>query len=215
MGEEMDAAIVGAAIAALVAVVLFVIERSVARHAAFVERRRLAFSEVIESFGTFVSATIESKGVPPAENASRLLGSRSRMSLALGKKDRALNWWLTGMEKRVGAAARLFATDPNQGIDRIDALYEDVSNTLIDIHLGNLNRHDIVVPAAFFWAEHQSGFVRPDLADLEGAAERPRRDPRAHGFRARLVRVWLWFTRPVRRRRVESWLPSWADASTK
>ncbi len=211
----MDAAIVGAAIAALVAVLLFVVERTVARRAAFVERRRLAFDDVIQSFGVFISAAIETKGLPPADNAATLLSSRARMSLALGKNDRALNWWLTGMEKRLSAAAGMFATSPDEGLTRIDTLFSHVSNTLIDIHLGELNRHDLTIPAALFWVEAQSGAIPQELVEYEEVAERPRRQASNRGFAAMLTRSALWVSRPFRRRRANDWLPAWVEMEQK
>lgn len=213
MSDEIAAAIIGAAIAALVAVVLFVIERTVARHAAFVERRRLAFDEVIVSLGTYVTAALETGGIPSADNAARLVTSRARMSLALGRDDRALNWWLNGMEKRVGDAARLLATSNEEGIERIEALNSNVTNTLIDIHLGALSKHDLTVPAALFFIEATEGPIPAEFAETERFAERPRRDKSKHTANAYFVRMGARVARPFRRNRRDLWLPRWARTS--
>lgn len=197
MGEEMDAAIVGAAIAALVAVVLFVIERSVARHAAFVERRRIAFDEVIVSYAAYVSASLMAGDKPSPEFAAPLVTSRGRMALALRKKDRALSWWLTGMEERLSDAAG--ALPASEAVTRIDQVNTNVTNTLLDIHLGVLNNRDMIVPASVCLFESTGVTVPPEHFVAATDVERPRPDPRHHGFRALAFEVWNWLTRRFRR----------------
>lgn len=207
MNPEMAAAIVGAAIAALVAVVLFVVERSVARHAAFVERRRVAFDEVILSYAAYVAAALGTGGKPAPEFAAPLITSRGRMALALRKQDRALAWWLTGMEKRLAEAA----DEIPKLVSRIEEVNSNVTNTLLDIHLGVLNNRDLVLPAALYWVEAQTGQVPREHTDAARAAERPRPDPRNHGIRAVPFAVWTAMSIPFRRNRSATWAPEWAD----
>lgn len=209
MGEEMGAAVVGAAIAALVAVLLFVVERSVARHAAFVERRRVAFDEVILSYAAFLSASFTAAGKPAPEFAAPLVTSRGRMSLALRKEDRALSWWLTGMEKRLAEAAERLPE--RAAVERMEQINTNVLNTLLDIHLGVLNNRDLVVPAALYWLEATTGRIPAEHAARAITAERPRPDPQHHGFAAAMFAAWNWIAR--RFRRPDPTTPDWARTS--
>lgn len=214
MGQEMDAAVVGAAIAGLVAVILFVIERTVARRAAYVERRRLAFEDVILSMSTYVAATIEAMGKPSVTIGVTIPQARARMTLALRARDRPLTWWITGMESRLMRAADLFETDAPAAFERIEQVNEDVMNTLLNVHLGVLREHDLITPGALFWREEHGKSIPAKYAGLLTWAEKPQPSRAARGPWPWAQRLWTRTSRTVMRslgREVPpNWLPAWA-----
>jgi hypothetical protein len=181
---EIAAAVLGGGMTLIAAVVIFVAERMVARHAAYVERRRAAFDEVIQAFGRCVTSVIETSGNPDPAVTAGVVTARARMTLALRVTDRALGWWLDGMERRFAEAVReLPAPGPNP-FARVEAVNSNVVNTLIDLHAGAMNQHDMVIPATVFsWEIEHGAAVKTEIPGEFAAAERPRRRPENHGLR--------------------------------
>lgn len=180
---EIAAAVLGGGIATVTAVLLFVGERIVSRRAAYTERRRLAFDEVILAFAAYVAASMESGQKPEPAIAASLVTARARMTLALRVDDRLLGWWVNGMEGRLVEAVNQLPTSGPDRFARVEAVNSNLVNTLIDLHTGRMNNRDMIGAAAIFWAETSRGVdIRNEKPDEWAAAERPRRRPENHGI---------------------------------
>lgn len=166
----------GAGITTVVAVAIFVVERSIARSAAYLERRRAALDAVMIAFAEYVATSMAEGRPPAAQVGANLVTARARMNLALREKDRPLGVWIGGMERRLGEAAQ---TSSNQQarIRRLEQIHSRVNNTLIDVHAGALSEADLIVPASLFWLETTGEDVRASHPQESAAAERPVRVP--------------------------------------
>lgn len=176
-------ALLGAAITAAAAVVIFVLERIVSSVSSYRTQRRIAFEDVIEAFTEYAQIAIGLSKQPDHTAGGRLLSSHARLLLAMGKSQRKIAWWVSGMQRMMGGAARS-NPDKKARVNEIENVLSRLINALVDLHTGRLMSEDFDRPSRVFWAEANGIDVTDE--DLI-TAMRPLPMGRTRAYRRRVV----------------------------
>jgi hypothetical protein len=204
--ETIAGALLGAAVTALVTLLVFIIDRIIRTVSDFRESRRALFSDIMTAFGAFVAAAHVQNAFPAGTEGVDLVSARSRMMLSLGTRHRVVGVWLAGMEVQLSDSARLVTQTLETRKERavfLDTYVGRVFNALIDLQQRRLFVNDFVLPAEIFELARLDPTYSDDHHDELEWASRPRSAGRWDATKqfVRSLRRGLW-----------KWARTWAPA---
>jgi hypothetical protein len=202
LNASIAGALVGAAITAFVTLLIFIIDRIVRVATAARDTRRDVFAELFTAVGNFAVAAAAPSG-DWASVAAALQTARSRVTLALGLRQRTIGVWLTGMEALLHEAALMPRSTPATLKRRTEALDDragDIFNTLTNLQQRRLFVADFTLPAGVFHLMQ----LDPTYRTAHGAEVDWARRPQNGGRFNALVAAVIW-----RLFRIREWFVTW------